>query len=146
MYQYCMTPSIPKQENAFSQYGSFGHKLLELWAKDEVLECDLGYLWERDYNKNITLPFPYASSSGYDAKYYDAGKSYFDNFSGFGSKWNHILGVEDEFITDIQGFAFKGIADLILQSDETGEILLIDHKSKSSSSMKKTKNQLSGSS
>lgn len=142
MYKYCMKPSVPTQQNAFAEYGTLGHRLLEGWAKDELFECDLAYLWETQYASAITCPFPYASKSGYDEKYYEAGKAYFSNFHGFGEKWSRVLGAEEEFTTTIDGFRFKGIVDLILQCPETGEILLIDHKSKSLSAMKQDMDQL----
>lgn len=142
MYQYCMSPEVPRQENAFSQYGTLGHSLLEGWAKEELFECDLAHQWELQYASAVTLPFPFASKTGYDQKYYEAGRSYFESFHGFGEKWSQVLGAEESFTTEIEGFLFRGIADLILRCPETDEILLIDHKSKSSSSMRKDKESI----
>lgn len=45
--------------------------------------------------------------------------------------------VEEKFEIDIGGYRFVGIADLVLRNRETGEIEVIDHKSKSMNSMKK---------
>lgn len=68
-------------------------------------------------------------------KYYEAGKAYFESFSGFGDF--EILAVEEKFELDIEGYRFVGIADLVLRDPSDGGIIVIDHKSKSMSSMKK---------
>lgn len=68
-------------------------------------------------------------------KYYEAGKQYFESFSGFGDF--EILAVEEKFELDIGGYKFVGIADLVLRDPADGGIVVIDHKSKSMNSMKK---------
>lgn len=68
-------------------------------------------------------------------KYYEAGKVYFESFSGFGDY--EVLTVEEKFELDIEGYRFVGIADLVLRDPQDGGIIVIDHKSKSMSSMKK---------
>jgi len=42
-----------------------------------------------------------------------------------------IIGVEDEFVTEIAGYKLIGYVDLILRDKNTGEITIVDHKSKS---------------
>lgn len=68
-------------------------------------------------------------------KYYDAGLDYFQNFNGFGNV--EILSVEERFELDIKGYKFVGLADLVIRDKNTGEIIVIDHKSKSANQMKK---------
>lgn len=69
-------------------------------------------------------------------KYYDAGLDYFNSFGGFGDNLE-ILSVEERFEVDIEGYTFVGVADLVVRDLETGGIIVIDHKSKSASQMKK---------
>lgn len=136
MYSYCMTPQVERQDNAFAQYGTLAHMLIEGWANGLIFAADLASEWERHYDSVVTEPFPYASK-GYDVRYYEAGKNYFDSFAGFGSGWN-VLSVEEEFFTTIGGFPFRGFADLILKHESSGELMLVDHKSTSAASIKKS--------
>ena len=69
-------------------------------------------------------------------KYYDQGLQYFESFNGFGDNYE-ILSVEEKFELDIGGYPFVGIADLVLRDKKTGDITVIDHKSKSSTTMAK---------
>lgn len=137
MYSYCMTPKVERQENAFAQYGTLAHELIEAWAAEKLLPLDLASEWERRYYSVVTEPFPYASSSGYDTRYYEAGKNYFNTFTGFGDGWK-VLSVEEEFFSNIGGFLFRGFADLLLRHESSGELMLVDHKSTSASSIKKS--------
>lgn len=77
-------------------------------------------------------PFP----RGLAGKYYEEGLRYFTGFDGFGSEYE-ILAVEERFEIRLRGNLFVGIADLILRKRETGEIIVIDHKSKSLNSLNK---------
>lgn len=77
-------------------------------------------------------PFP----KGLAGRYYDEGLSYFSAFDGFGENYE-ILSVEDRFEMNLRGNRFVGIADLILRDRNTGEIAVIDHKSKSLKSLAK---------
>jgi RecB family exonuclease len=77
-------------------------------------------------------PFP----RGLAGKYYDEGLRYFSAFDGFGDQYE-ILSVEDRFELDLRGNRFVGVADLILRDKATGEITVIDHKSKSMKSLMK---------
>ena len=69
-------------------------------------------------------------------KYFDAGLDYFDHFDGFGDNIE-ILTVEERFEIKIGEYIFVGVADLVVRDRNTGEITVIDHKTKSNSQMKK---------
>ena len=125
----------PSDGNFFSDYGSFGHELLERWAKGELQAIALASEYDDLYNLSVTHdppPFP----KGMSQRYYEAGAKYFEKFSGFGENWE-ILAAEEKFSIEIRGHSFLGIADLVLRDKETGKITVIDHKSKSKSSMEK---------
>ena len=126
---------VPQDENSFSQYGTFAHLLLEKYSKGELPAIALASEYEDGYDSAVTRPFP-PFPKGMAQKYYEAGLSYFENFDGFGDDWD-VLSVEDKFEMDIGGYPFVGIADLVLRNKNTGEIWVIDHKSKSKSSMDK---------
>lgn len=125
----------PSDGNFFSDYGTFGHELLERWAKGEVKATALASEYDDLYHLSVTHdppPFP----RGMAEKYYDAGSAYFRDFDGFGAEWE-ILSVEERFQITIRGHCVIGIADLVLRNKESGAIVVIDHKSKSKKSMDK---------
>lgn len=124
----------PCEDNAFAQYGTFCHELLEQWAKGEIPALALASEYEEKYDSAITKSFP-PFPKGMPLKYYEAGKEYFESFTGFGDY--RILSVEERFEINIQGYQFVGVADLVLEDPSDGEIIVIDHKSKSMSAMKK---------
>lgn len=126
---------VPQEENAFSQYGTFCHGLLEAWAKDEIPDFALAEEYEKRYDENVTSPFP-PFPKGMPQKYYDQGLAYFQSFAGFGDQFE-ILSVEERFEIDIDGYTIVGLADLVLKDRSTGEITVIDHKSKTSATMAK---------
>ena len=125
-------------ENYFSQYGSFAHKLLEGWAKDEIPSFCLADEWRSGYEEAVTMPPP-PFPKGMAEKYYVAAENYFDNFDGFGADWE-VLSAEKRFRLKIDKYTLAGIADLVLKNTKTGELWVIDHKSKSMNSMKKEYN------
>lgn len=134
-----MKPEIPKQENAYSQYGKLAHELLEEWAKDELLDADLPIEWENRYRKQVTLPFPKANEEK-EKELFEMGKKYFSNFHGFGNNMD-IIAVEEKYLTEIEGFRFTGIADLVEKHQVTGELIITDHKTKTAAAMKKDRDK-----
>ena len=126
---------VPDAENAFGEYGTFCHSLLEGWAKDEIPAIALADAYEEGYDDAVKHAFP-PFPKGMGEKYFQQGYDYFASFDGFGDQYE-VLSVEEKFELDIGGYRFVGIADLVLRDKNTGEITVIDHKSKSSSTMKK---------
>lgn len=124
---------MPKDQNGFAAFGSFCHKLLEGWAKDEIPAVALAEEYEAGYDAAVTAPFP-PFPKGLPQKYYEAGLDYFKNFDGFGDY--EILDVEAPFEYRVDGYRFIGFVDLVLR-DRDGDIYIIDHKSKSSKQMTK---------
>lgn len=125
----------PDMDNAFGMYGTVCHDVLERWARGELLDFELEDAYEKLYDEKMTLPFP-PFPRGMGGKYFTAGKEYFAGFEGFGDEYE-ILSAEEKFETIIGGYRFSGICDLVLRHKVTGDIIVIDHKSKSMNSMKK---------
>lgn len=120
--------------NAFSDYGTFAHSLLEKWARGELDVFSMQDAWNNGYDKAITHDFP-PYMKGYSEKAKQMGSEYFGSFAGFDGY--RVVAAEEDFITDVGGNKFHGIVDLILQSVDDGSYMVIDHKTKSGSSMKK---------
>lgn len=119
-----------RQPNAFSDFGSFCHSLLEQYYKGEADLFSLPSLYREGYAENVTSPFPGSRGTTMADNYYRAGEKYFDFFE---DPWSNceVLAVEQKFSRMIGGFPFVGIIDLILRDKESGEIYIVDHKSKS---------------
>ena len=99
------------------------------------MSFELADAYEAEYDEAVKHYFP-PFPKGMAGQYYDEGLQYFRSFDGFGGD-KEILSVEDKFELEIRGNRFVGIADLVLQDKKTGDIIVIDHKSKSMKSMKK---------
>lgn len=100
------------------------------------MSFELADAYEAEYDEAVKHYFP-LFPNGLAGRYYDEGLQYFRSFDGFGDDME-ILSVEDKYELDIRGNRFVGIADLVLRDRSTGGITVIDHKSKSMNSMKKT--------
>ena len=124
--------------NFYSEYGRFAHSLLEAYFKNQIPAFCLADAWKKGYEAAITCPPP-PYPVGYNEKAFNAGLKYFETFNGFGPEWETVS-VEDKFVIDIDGNQMVGIADLVLRNKESGELWVVDHKSKSKSSMRKDMN------
>ena len=122
---------MPQENNAYAEYGTHCHSILERWAKGELMAFELAEVYENEYDQAVKHYFP-PFPRGLAGKYYEEGRAYFERFDGFGDA--EILSVEDRFEIDVLGHPFVGVADLVLR-EKDGGIAIIDHKSKSIKSM-----------
>lgn len=135
MFKLQYIDRVPQDENSFAQYGSFCHELLEGYAKHTIPDFALAEEYENRYDEKVTAPWP-PFPKGMPQKYYEQGLQYFESFAGFGDQYD-IISVEEKFTLNIGGYPLVGLADLVLRDRLTGDITVIDHKSKSSSTMTK---------
>ncbi|MPM14176.1 hypothetical protein SDC9_60536 [bioreactor metagenome] len=121
--------ALPRVDNAFSDWGSFMHYLLEQYFKGKLEFFELSQLYVRDYKKNIKCTFPPNKYVNLNESYYNKGKEYLDNFDGDFDDCE-VLAVEQKVKLDINGRPFVGVIDLVLKKPD-GSICITDHKSKS---------------
>lgn len=126
---------LEDEGNAYSDFGTFCHKLLDAYNKGDIPDVALAEEYIAGFRDAIAHPFP-PFPYGLSDKYYKAGLKYFAAFTGYGEEWD-ILASEEKFTLNIDGYKIVGVVDLILINRETGEIWVVDHKSKSKSSMTK---------
>jgi len=117
--------------NAFAQYGILMHKILEQYEREELPLVMLASAYEGSYDDCVCKAFPY----GMGGKYYQDGLNYLRNFTGFGDQYK-VVSVEEEFHTELDGHKITGIIDLILLDQETEEYVIMDHKSKSTTTLR----------
>lgn len=132
---------LSQQSNAFAEHGTLIHNLLDEWAKGTIPAEELPREYERRYSDAVVSAFPrMLASKGYTSKAYELGLEYFRSFKGFPDY--EILGAEQRFEYDLFGRNFVGVVDMILKHKKTGEITILDHKSKSFSSFKKAERHM----
>lgn len=112
-------------ENAFSSIGKFSHNINEKIFKQEYTIDEALADWIENYEDNI---FGYISENSKEKKYV-AFCDYLANFDELYIEKYNVLEVETKFNWKIGKYNCVGLTDLVLQEKETGDILLIDHKS-----------------
>jgi len=125
-------------DNFFGQVGTWCHKLLEEWAKSEESAFLLAEKFHDGFEANVTMAPPKFPKNLWQNSF-DQCLAYFEQFNGFGDEWE-VISVEDKFVIKLDKYDISGIADLVLRNRETGAIRIIDHKTKSTSSMQKELN------
>ena len=117
------------QNNAFAEYGSLCHKLLEQYEKGEIDIFDISQEYEDRFNNEVQQDFPPNKYVNLRDSYYSKGLAYFDNLDLNLDDFK-ILGVEKEVTFEIYKKPFVGYIDLLLE-DKDGKIIVADHKSAS---------------
>lgn len=139
-YAYYLTHivGIQHKDNAFAQAGSLVHRILAGWAKGEIDVSEMPMIWIAGYPEYVTECFPpYLEAKGYRQKLQDSITAYFQAFTGFPGF--EIIGAEQSFSSAIAGEPFVGVIDLILRDRQTGDYVLVDHKSSSLSSFRRSR-------
>lgn len=109
-------------QNFYASYGSFVHKLHELFYKGKVSKQELPMKFLLGFTTKVEGERP---SEDIVAKYIDTGYEYFKNFEPF--PYNTIS-VEERVNFEFDGVNFVGCIDYI--GDLDGEFYIVDHKSK----------------
>lgn len=135
---------LQQQDNFFSEFGTLVHKVLEEWAKGEITAEDMPDEYERLYPEMVHTPPP-SFMKNYNEKAHEIGLWYCQDFNGFDGYT--VVAAEERFkidlpLSDGTTRPFAGVVDLILQDDETGEIVIMDHKSKSEKEFRKHRDEM----
>ena len=114
--------------NFFGQYGSFVHKILEMYVKGELSIFEISQYYEDNFHLEVTLNAPSNKYTDIRQSYYDKGLEYLDNIDLILDDYE-VLGVEKEVKFTIGGYEMIGYIDLLLKDKKTGGIIVLDHKS-----------------
>lgn len=120
----------PGTNSFFGQYGSFIHKILEMYEKDEISIFDISQYYEDNFDAFVTEKAPYNKYSDIRQSYYEKGLDYLDNIDLILDKYE-VLGVEKEIHFKIGDYDMIGYIDLLLRDKESKAIIILDHKSAS---------------
>jgi hypothetical protein len=111
-----------KCDNMYAQFGSFCHKILEMYCNEEIAKSRLLEYYVEYFDDEVSL---LANTSQYD-KYYNLGFQYFKNINLDFEDYD-ILGVEKEIHFEVGGHKFIGYIDVLLKDGD--DIIMLDHKS-----------------
>lgn len=125
----------PKCSNAFAEYGSCVHKILEEYEKGELDIFDLSDEYERRFSNEVVTDFPPNKYSDLRQSYFEKGQRYFEEID-LPVDDITILGVEEKINFTIDDKPFVGFIDLRYK-DKDGHMIFMDHKSASLSWTKK---------
>lgn len=127
------------RSSAFSDYGSWCHKLLEEYLKGEKFDFELEDAFKNGYSNKVVNQFPPVRGTKLYDKYYEQGCKYFSSITQLEKlSSNKILGVEHKHIFYIDKYKFTGVLDVEGQ-DKNGNYIIVDHKSKSKQDVIKPK-------
>lgn len=116
--------------NFFASYGSFMHKILEMYEKEELTLFELPMYYEDHFHEEVTEDAPPNKYVDIKQSYYDKGLDYLNDISLILDDYE-ILGVEKEVHFKISECDCIGFIDLLLKDRKTGDIIILDHKSAS---------------
>lgn len=118
------------ENNAFAEYGSCVHKLLEQYSNGELDAFDLAPEYERRFDEEVVTEFPPNKYVDMRESYFYKGLNYFEGFNGILDCEYEVMGVEKKVNFEIDGKPFVGFIDLLVK-DAEGHIICTDHKSAS---------------
>lgn len=138
LYESKYHKKIKDENNAFSQYGEFCHKLFEMYNKGEKEFYQLIDIYRSEYENNIKEKFPYMAWCDLSQIYYNDGDNFFSNFDGFQTK---TLSSEQKIKFDLtlsNGRVEKivGIIDRVYETSD-GSYGIEDYKTKKKFKSKK---------
>lgn len=117
-----------RSQNAFAEWGSLMHKILEQYYTGEIELFDLPEKYDEAYAEYVKHRFPFNRFANLNHTYKDSGRDYLAAFEDPFHKYE-IIGVEHRFETKICGHPFIGVIDLILRDKNSGYFTICDHKS-----------------
>lgn len=118
--------------NGVTEFGTFVHKILELYAKGILNKKEMLDYYYQNFSKEIKSSFVLQLTDKFSKdlfeNYYESGKRYIEDFDEFRNF--SIIEAEYEFREEIlDSFILHGKIDLIAR-DENNNLVIIDHKSK----------------
>ena len=123
-------------DSFYGVLGAFCHSILEQYAHGKLDVFELAKYYEDNFDEIVNIDAPYNKYKDLKEDSYYKCLEYFQNIQPLPDKYE-VLGIEKEVHFEIDERPFVGYIDLLLRDKETGEIIIVDHKS---GSIKLTKN------
>lgn len=113
--------------NFYAEFGKFCHKILEKYAKGELGIFELADYFVEHYDEEVK-EVVYHKTADIRESYKEKAIEYFENIDLDLDKYE-ILGIEKQCDFKLDGKRFTGFIDLLLKEKDTGDIIVLDHKS-----------------
>jgi ATP-dependent exoDNAse (exonuclease V) beta subunit len=110
--------------NAFAQYGTFMHELIEKILKEELTVDKAVREYERSFDSRVTKKFPHLKNCNFREKYWFEGWKYLRWFE-FPYK---VVDIEQKIAIEIGGYKTTGFIDVVCKHED--RFIVLDHKSK----------------
>jgi hypothetical protein len=125
-YAYKLTyiDKVERKNNFWGAYGTYVHKIIELFFKDKLEFYDLSSYFEKNFKKNITIYPPGFIKMD---SYYAGGLEFFNKFN-FNKNKCEIMYIEEKFETVYKGEKIVVKPDLVLKRKTDNKTILIDYK------------------
>jgi CRISPR/Cas system-associated exonuclease Cas4 (RecB family) len=133
---------VVRDQSSFGQFGSFCHKILEKYFRNELESWELQGYYTDNYSTEVTESFP-PYPQGMASNYYHEGLDFFTNFN-FDKSNYEIISIEEKLNINYKGYKFVAIPDMILKNNKTGYITLLDYKTSKLKNPKYDKAKLKG--
>lgn len=117
--------------NFFTQYGTLIHDILEKICNEELSVFEIISYYTEHFKNDVTYAAPYNKYSDIRSSYFQKGLSFLENIIMYVNNKYKIIGAELEIDFIVDGINFVGYIDLLLEEIETGDIVVVDHKSTS---------------
>ena len=115
---------VQEQPMFYASYGSFMHRLLEQFYKGEITREEMRMKYLFDFSKEVLGERPKESTV---SNYIRQGAAYLAGFEPF--KYSPAA-VEKQFDFTVRGERFTGFSDLVGICEDTGDLAVVDHKSR----------------
>ena len=116
------------KNSCFAEFGSLCHEVLEKYCKGELSLFAVSEYYNNHFDDIVVDEFPPNNYKDLRESYYESGLDYFDNIDLDLDNYE-ILGVEKEISFTVGDYQMMGYIDLLLRSKDTGNIIIVDHKS-----------------
>lgn len=113
---------LPAKELFFSSYGSFMHRLLELYCSGKRTPAQLKTMYLSGFRENITGRAPNIKVF---ESYFKSGLNYLESLEPFPFE---VISTEEKVDFELDGHKFTGFIDIVGQDD--GGKIIADHKSR----------------
>lgn len=120
-------------QNAFAEYGTLMHEILEKLDKNEIMLWDTLAEFEKGFVE--ISEFPRLGRTNLRDTYYRQGVEYLQNYT-FNDNYE-VISIEEKVEIDVEGNEFTGFIDKVMMDKTDKKLIVLDHKSKSKFKSKK---------
>lgn len=120
--------------NYYAEVGSYVHSILEMILKGNLSVDNAAQYFVDNYDNNVF----YKTRDSVMNKSFEACANYFADLDLNWLNDYDIIGVEKEIAIQIEQYTFTGYIDLLIREKNTGDYIVIDHKSAKYPLSKKT--------